>query len=76
MSIVSRINEIIYGHWTTTSAPTGTHKKAYEIAADEFTDVLAQLQTLVETDLKGFEDKAESASAPWTPGRVPRWKRN
>jgi hypothetical protein len=76
MSIVSRINEIIYGHWTTTSAPTGTHKKAYEIAADEFTEVLARLQTLVETDLKGLEDKAELASAPWTPGRVPRWNRN
>ncbi len=32
----SRIDTIIPGHWTTTSAPTTSHRQNYEIAAAEF----------------------------------------
>jgi hypothetical protein len=35
--------------------------------------VLTALQTLVEKDLRAIESAAESAGAPYTPGRVPRW---
>jgi len=72
-AIVDRVQQIVYGSWTTTSTATGTHQRNYEIAAEEFTTVLADLQKLIEVDLKGLEDKAEVAGAPWTPGRVPRW---
>jgi photosystem II stability/assembly factor-like uncharacterized protein len=72
LAIVSRVQDIVYGHWTTTQAPTATHRRAYEIAAEEFTDVLAKLQTLM-NDLEALEAKAEAAGAPWTPGRVPMW---
>jgi hypothetical protein len=59
--------------WATTAGLTNTQRRAYEIAADEFGDVLGRLQTLVEQDLAAFEKRAEDAGAPWTPGRVPRW---
>jgi len=36
--------------------------------------VLEVLRTIVETELRGLEEKAEAAGAPWTPGRVPRWE--
>jgi len=72
-SIVDRVQSIVYGHWSSTSAPTATHRRAYEIAADQFQDVLSRLRTLVETDLDGLEDRMEIGGAPWTPGRVPRW---
>lgn len=72
-AIVDRVQQIVYGSFTTTSAATGTHKQNYEIAATEFTTVLADLQKLIEVDLKSLEDRAEVAGAPWTPGRVPRW---
>jgi len=39
---------------------------------DRFDDLLAQLRTVVETDLKRLEDEAEAAGASWTPGRIPR----
>ena len=73
-SIVERVQSVVHGHWTATSAPTGTHRRAYEIAASEFGPVLERLKTLVETDLRNLEAKAEAAGAPWTPERVPTWK--
>jgi photosystem II stability/assembly factor-like uncharacterized protein len=72
-SIAARVNAIVEAHWATTQAPTGTHRRAYEIAAAEFAPVLADLTRLIETDLPALERTADQAGAPWTPGRVPRW---
>lgn len=74
-SIVDRVQGVVYGHWTTTSAPTATHRRGYEIAAEEFGAVLEALRALVEKDLGALESKLESAGAPWTPGRIPKWSR-
>ncbi|NIT54750.1 MAG: glycosyl hydrolase, partial [Aliifodinibius sp.] len=73
-SIVDRVQSVVYGHWASTSPPTQTHRDAYQIAADEFKVVLGKLQTLIEVDLPKLEQKLEEAGAPYTPGRVPRWK--
>ena len=69
-SIVSRVERIAYDQWYTTQAPTTTHRQAYEWAAEAFATEMEKLEQLV-TDLEEFEAKAESAKAPWTPGRVP-----
>ena len=60
--------------WGTMLAPTRTQEDAYRYAGQEFAPVLASLRQLVEVDLKRLEDQLESAGAPWTPGRVPRWQ--
>ena len=74
--ITARINQIVYGFWGTTSAPTTTHRRNYEIASEEFSGVVDQLRQLIETDLPELESELEAAGAPWTPGRgVPNWKR-
>ena len=75
-SITVRVNTIVGSLWASTAAPTGTHERGYEIAANEFALVLEKLRALVETDLKQVETQAESLGAPWTPGRVPVWKKN
>jgi photosystem II stability/assembly factor-like uncharacterized protein len=72
-SIKARVASIVDGHWRTTQAPTETHRRAYEAAAAEFEPVLAALTRLIDADLPAVEAKAEAGSAPWTPGRVPRW---
>ncbi len=73
-SIVDRVQQVVYGSWGATSAPTATHRRNFEIAGQEFADVLAKLRTLVETDLAGLESQVEDLGGPWTPGRgVPRW---
>jgi hypothetical protein len=74
--LIDRIETIISGHWSTTSAPTGSHRKNYDIAADEFEKALKDLRPLLERDLSALHDTLEAASAPWAPGRkLPRWKR-
>jgi len=73
--IVDRVNQIVYGHWYTTTGPTGTHRKLYDIASGEFAVVLDALRGIVEVELATLENKLEEAGAPWTPGRgLPDWK--
>ena len=74
--LIDRIETIIGGHWSTTSAPTGSHRKNYEIAAAEFEEALKALRPLLEHDLPALHDTLEAAGAPWAPGRkLPRWKK-
>jgi photosystem II stability/assembly factor-like uncharacterized protein len=72
-SIVSRVQNIVSGHWRSTSMPTETHRNNYATAAAAFGPVLENLRTLVETDLKALDERLEALGAPYTPGRVPRW---
>jgi photosystem II stability/assembly factor-like uncharacterized protein len=74
-SITDRVQGIVYSHWATTQAPTATMQRAYDIAADEFTEALAGLRRLVETDLAALEAAMERAGAPHTPGRLPTWSK-
>jgi hypothetical protein len=73
-SIRARVERMVEDQWTSTSDITGTNRRAYEIAGAQFTTALATLRTLVDSDLAKLEADAESAGAPWTPGRVPEWK--
>jgi hypothetical protein len=68
------VDGIIYDQYLSTGAPTGTNRKAYEIAAAEFGLFLADLRVFVERDLRTLESALEAARAPWTPGRIPEWK--
>jgi hypothetical protein len=73
-AIVERVNQVVGGHWNSTSAPTQTHMENYRLAAEAFAPVLNDLRQLIEVDLKNLENQLEAAGAPWTPGRVPVWK--
>lgn len=73
-SIADRVSRIVGGQWTSSSGPTGTNRDAYRFASEAFAPLLADLQRLVEVDLKAVEEELESLAAPWTPGRVPRWE--
>ena len=76
VGLLGRIDNIIGGHWMTTSAPTNSHRKNYEIAAAEFSETLEKLRPLLEKDLPALHEKLEDAGAPWAPGRkLPRWKK-
>lgn len=73
-SLAERVSRIVEGSWTSTSAPTGTHRRNYQIAAELFAEFLPQLTKTIEEDLPTLERAADAAGAPWTPGRVPRWQ--
>ena len=73
-SIVDRVQRIVSGHWTSTSAPTGTQRDSYQAAAGAFAGNLAGLRQLIDGDLRQLEADLEAAGAPWTPGRLPDWQ--
>jgi photosystem II stability/assembly factor-like uncharacterized protein len=74
-TVYDRLNELAYGMWQTTSAPTQTQRNVYKVASEEFEPLLAQLKRLLEVDLKNLEADMERYGAPWTPGRVPGWNK-
>jgi hypothetical protein len=73
--ISSRIRSIISEQARSTSAPTQTQRDVYDIVAEEFTPVLAELKKIVEEDVVKIEKKLEELGAPYTPGRLPEWKK-
>lgn len=73
-SIVERVQQVVFGHWTTSAGVTGTHRANYEAAAAAFAELLPELRDVLEVDLPALEDRMEAAGAPWTPGRLPRWE--
>ena len=73
LSLSARVSQISRATAQSLSAPTGTQKEQYGIAAKEFSEVLAKLRQLVETDLPALEKKLDGFDAPWTPGRLPTW---
>ena len=74
--ISSRLLSAIFDGYGTTSDPTSTMKEQLQIASEEFEGVLSELKTVVNTDIKTLEQKLEVAGAPYTPGRLPEYKKN
>ncbi|MBT8074477.1 MAG: glycosyl hydrolase, partial [Xanthomonadales bacterium] len=72
MSLTSRINSIVGGHWDSQSAPTGNYRASYEIAEQQFSEALVELKAIA-ADLAEFEAAVQAEGAPWTPGRIPDW---
>lgn len=73
-SIRGRLERAVSAGWTSSSAPTQTQERAYEIVSAAFAPVLADLRGLIENSLEGLEREMEAAGAPWTPGRIPSWE--
>jgi hypothetical protein len=75
-SLGGRIGAMGYEIWSSSSAPTSTQKEQQRIAGAMFEKELAQLRQVYEVDLKNIERKLEAAKAPYTPGRMPVWKKD
>lgn len=72
-SINDRIGNIEGGMWSTTSAPTGTYRKSFQLAEKQLNEVINQVQAL-STDVQSMETRLDQLKAPWTPGRKPGMK--
>ena len=71
-----RLRNAMFGAMGSTEGPTGTHRRQFEIAGEEFEAVVGDLRTLVEVDLAALHEKLDEAGAPWTPGRkIPEWRK-
>lgn len=72
--IVDRVQTVVGGQWSNTSAPTDTQRRNLEIAGREYGAIADDLRELVEVRVPALEDRLDEAGVPWTPGRgVPHW---
>ncbi|MDP3150561.1 MAG: glycosyl hydrolase [Ignavibacteria bacterium] len=65
-----RVELITSSLWSTTSAPTTTFVKSYEMAANSFGEILKSLTTAGE-EVEAIEKILKENGAPYTPGRFP-----
>ncbi|MFL5787828.1 MAG: hypothetical protein ACJ748_07225, partial [Flavisolibacter sp.] len=72
-SIHDRMNSIMNGLITTTTAPTTTFINSYNEAAKAFTPIYKEIK-LIDSDIKKLEQELEQSGASYTPGRLPDWK--
>jgi photosystem II stability/assembly factor-like uncharacterized protein len=72
-ALVDRITTAVNG-FTTTSAPTNTHREALAIAEEQFVPLLAGMRQAIDVELAAIDKELNAAGAPWTPGRIPDWK--
>ena len=72
----SRIRTMMGGAMSSLTGPTGTHRNQYDIAGEEYEEVIGDLRTLVDEDIPALFEKLDEAGAPWTPGRkIPDWSK-
>lgn len=70
----SRIRTTMGGAMSSLTGPTGTHRRQFEIAGEEYSEVIGDLRSLIENDVQALFKKLDEAGAPWTPGReIPEW---
>ena len=74
-SILDRVQRAVRGQFASTADVTTTHRRDYEIAADEFTPVLESLRNLIDVEVMELRNRLEAVGAPWTQGRrLPVWR--
>lgn len=73
-SVARRASAIYQGLMETRSDVPGLYETSYAIAAEEFETVLGELRSLSD-DLASLENRLEELGMPWTPGRLPDWRR-
>ncbi len=71
--IVSRIDNIVYGWWSTTQVPSSTQKEQLNLVKSLFGPVYLEIQTIDSMVVK-LEKELEILKAPATPGRLPEYK--
>lgn len=74
-SINDRLMYILWGIWGTSSEQTKTQIDAYNIAGDELEKVLTSLRNIAEKEIIELNKELDNLGSPWTPGRIPNWKK-
>jgi photosystem II stability/assembly factor-like uncharacterized protein len=73
-SVKERVELITGALWTTTAAPTTTFIKSYDAAAERFDEIKNSIIT-IDSNIKQVENTLEQFGAPYTPGRLPDWRK-
>jgi len=74
-SLSSRINSIVSNGLNSTSDPTRTHRRVFDLVGEELVPIVDEVNEILTSVVPPIEQKLEAAGAPWTPGRKIEWKR-
>jgi len=69
-TIAQRLFVAMIGTGRSTYGPTPTHERSLEIAEQQFGEVRAELNRLIEQRIPALEQALFDAGAPWTPGSL------
>jgi hypothetical protein len=70
-----RLMNAMFGAMGSSTGPTGTHRRQFEIAGQEYQAVIGDLTKVLDEDIPALLKKLDEMGAPWTPGRkLPDWK--
>jgi chromosome segregation ATPase len=71
-SLLSRLRGAVGNNWgATLEAPNAAQLAEIELVRSRYAAILAQINQLINVDLKALEQSAEQAGVPWTSGRFP-----
>ena len=73
-SVKQRVELITGALWNTSAAPTTTFIQSYNAAADKFDEIISSIKS-IDDNIKQVETTLEKYNAPYTPGRLPDWKK-
>lgn len=73
-SISARVRSGLSSLAYSTQPPTGTQREQFGYASDLFGVQLDALRRVV-ADLAALEQRLDAAGVPWTPGRLPDWRK-
>ncbi len=74
-SIEHRVQTIIEPAWSSTAPVTQTQKDQYSLLEQELPPLLDKIKQISDVDMKALRDDLDKLNAPWTPGRLPVWKK-
>lgn len=74
-SIQNRIGNIMGNLISSTTTPTKTFIHSYDVAANEFEGILNETKS-IGAEITKLELVFEQSGAPYTPGRIPEWKKS
>lgn len=72
--LLSRIDQVESSLWTSTSDATSTNKQSVTVVENQLSPILAAIDK-VSLDIEKIERQLEADGAPYTPGRMPVWKK-
>ena len=69
------LNVAAYGTFGSTAAPTQTMRAQMKLAKEALKPVYDRVKTIMEVDIVNLENELDKYGAPFTPGRLPAWKK-
>jgi photosystem II stability/assembly factor-like uncharacterized protein len=72
--LMRRMSNLMWIHYSSTSAITGTAREQFAILKDEVPALIAEIEQITQNDIPALQEKLDRLDSPWTPGRIPQWK--